>query len=149
MLGLVAPVVAPTANADRSKRREVTDFIRVNVTPSVSAMLRLCVVRAGEAIRDFFLFCELDQNVISLNDPFFAKQVRVVLSETGRINPDKLEDYIAHGGYQALATVLESMTPEKVCNEILESGLRGRGGAGYLTGTKWNFVSFNESDGFE
>ena len=83
---------------------------------------------------------ELEKTIISLEHPFFSKQVKVVLSETGRINPDKLEDYIAHGGYQALAHVLEKMTPEDVCNEILESGLRGRGGAGFPTGLKWNFV---------
>jgi bidirectional [NiFe] hydrogenase diaphorase subunit len=83
---------------------------------------------------------ELDKNVLSLSAPFFAKQVKVVLNETGRINPDKLEDYLAHGGYRALAHVLESMTQEEVCDEILKSGLRGRGGAGFPTGLKWNFV---------
>jgi bidirectional [NiFe] hydrogenase diaphorase subunit len=83
---------------------------------------------------------ELDKNIISLELPFFTKQVKVVLSETGHINPDKLEDYVAHGGYQALAHVLDKMTPEEICNEILQSGLRGRGGAGFPTGMKWNFV---------
>ncbi len=83
---------------------------------------------------------DLDSHIISLDLPFFTKQVKVVLNETGRINPDKLEDYLAHGGYRALAHVLEKMTPEEVCNEILQSGLRGRGGAGFPTGMKWNFV---------
>jgi bidirectional [NiFe] hydrogenase diaphorase subunit len=83
---------------------------------------------------------ELDKNIISLEIPFFTKQTKVVLNETGLINPDKLEDYLAYGGYKALAYVLENMTPEEVCNEILDSGLRGRGGAGFPTGMKWNFV---------
>jgi bidirectional [NiFe] hydrogenase diaphorase subunit len=83
---------------------------------------------------------DLDKKIISLDHPFFTKQVKVVLNETGQINPDKLEDYLAHGGYRALAHVLENMTPEEVCNEILQSGLRGRGGAGFPTGMKWNFV---------
>ena len=83
---------------------------------------------------------ELDKNIISLEIPFFTKQTKVVLNETGLINPDKLEDYLAYGGYKALAYVLENMTPEEVCNEILDSGLRGRGGAGFPTGIKWNFV---------
>jgi len=83
---------------------------------------------------------DLDNNIISLDLPFFTKQVKVVLNETGRINPDKLEDYLAHGGYKALAHVLDKMTPEEVCNEILESDLRGRGGAGFPTGLKWNYV---------
>lgn len=83
---------------------------------------------------------ESDKNIISLEHPFFTKQVKVVLDGAGRIDPDKLEDYLAHGGYKALAHVLDTMTPEEVCNEILESGLRGRGGAGFPTGLKWNFV---------
>jgi bidirectional [NiFe] hydrogenase diaphorase subunit len=87
---------------------------------------------------------ELDKHLIPLDLPFFAKQVRVVLTETGQINPDKLEDYLAHDGYQALAHVLENMTPEEVCDEIQRSGLRGRGGAGFPTGLKWHFVRQEE-----
>ena len=82
----------------------------------------------------------LEKNIIPLDLPFFAKQVNVVLSETGHINPEKLEDYLAHGGYTALAHVLDKMTPADVCDEIRRSGLRGRGGAGFPTGVKWNFV---------
>jgi bidirectional [NiFe] hydrogenase diaphorase subunit len=89
---------------------------------------------------------ELDKNIISLDLPFFSKQVKVVLNETGRIDPDKLEDYLAHGGYKALAHVLEKMTPEEVCSEILQSGLRGRGGAGFPTGLKWNYVRQESAD---
>ncbi len=89
---------------------------------------------------------ELDNNIISFDLPFFTKQVKAVLNETGRIDPDKLEDYLAHGGYKALAHVLEKMTPEDVCSEILQSGLRGRGGAGFPTGLKWNFVRQEGAD---
>jgi bidirectional [NiFe] hydrogenase diaphorase subunit len=89
---------------------------------------------------------DFDKHIISLDLPFFTKQEKVVLSETGRIDPDKLEDYLAHGGYKALAYVLENMTPEEVCNEILDSGLRGRGGAGFPTGMKWNFVRQENSE---
>ena len=89
---------------------------------------------------------DLDKNIIPLDIPFFAKQVKVVLNETGRINPDKLEDYLAHGGYKALAHVLDKMKPEDVCDEILQSGLRGRGGAGFPTGLKWNFMRQEDAD---
>lgn len=82
----------------------------------------------------------LEKNIIPLDLPFFSKQVNIVLSETGHINPEKLEDYLAHGGYTALAHALEKMSPADVCDEILRSGLRGRGGAGFPTGVKWNFV---------
>jgi len=82
----------------------------------------------------------LENSIIPLELPFFSKQVNVVLSKTGHIDPEKLEDYLAHGGYIALAHVLETMTPAEVCDEILRSRLRGRGGAGFPTGMKWNFV---------
>lgn len=89
---------------------------------------------------------DLEKNILPLDHPFFTKQVKVVLDNIGRINPDSLNDYLAHGGYKALAYVLENMTPEEVCNEILESGLRGRGGAGFPTGIKWNFVREQEAE---
>jgi len=88
----------------------------------------------------------LERNIIPTDLPFFTKQVKVVLSQTGHINPDKLEDYLAHGGYKALAHVLIQMSPEEVCNEIVASGLRGRGGAGFPTGLKWNFVRQEENE---
>lgn len=83
---------------------------------------------------------DLDEHIIPLDIPFFTKQTRVVLSNTGWTDPEKLEDYLAHGGYQALARVLEEMTPEEVCKEVLASGLRGRGGAGFPTGLKWDLT---------
>lgn len=73
--------------------------------------------------------------------PFFTRQHRIVLENSGRIDPDRLEDYIAHDGYQALSTVLHEMQPADVIAEVTKSGLRGRGGAGYPTGLKWSTVS--------
>ncbi|MGC8959467.1 MAG: NADH-quinone oxidoreductase subunit F, partial [Chloroflexia bacterium] len=72
--------------------------------------------------------------------PFYGKQMRVVLRNCGVINPQSIEEYIAVGGYQALAKVLSSMTPEQVIEEVKRSGLRGRGGAGFPTGRKWEFT---------
>jgi bidirectional [NiFe] hydrogenase diaphorase subunit len=89
---------------------------------------------------------ELAAHELSEEIPFFAQQVKIVLTETGRIDPENLNDYIAHGGYRALAQVLESMTPEEVCDVIEVSGLRGRGGAGFPTGKKWHFVRQEQSD---
>lgn len=68
------------------------------------------------------------------------KEVRVVLRNCGKIDPENIEDYIAEDGYQALAKVLTSMTPENVIDELLKSGLRGRGGAGFPAGKKWMFA---------
>ncbi|NQT71591.1 MAG: FAD-dependent oxidoreductase [Chloroflexi bacterium] len=70
---------------------------------------------------------------------FYAKQQRVVLRNCGRINPEKIEDYVECGGYRALRKVLATMTPEDVIAEIKTSGLRGRGGAGAPTAMKWQF----------
>ncbi len=68
------------------------------------------------------------------------KELRVVLRNCGKIDPENIEDYIAEDGYQALAKVLTSMTPDQVIDEILRSGLRGRGGAGFPAGKKWMFA---------
>lgn len=70
---------------------------------------------------------------------FYKKQQRIILRNCGRINPEKIDHYIANGGYQALRKVLLEMTPEQVIDEIKKSGLRGRGGAGFPTGRKWEF----------
>ena len=73
--------------------------------------------------------------------PFFARQKRIVLENSGRIDPERLEDYVAADGYLALANVLAEMTPAQVVEEVHKSGLRGRGGAGYPTGLKWGTVA--------
>jgi len=69
--------------------------------------------------------------------PFYRKQKRNILGNNTEINPIKIEDYIAIGGYTALAKALFEMTPEQIIEEIKRSGLRGRGGAGFPTGIKW------------
>ena len=72
--------------------------------------------------------------------PFFRKQVKIVLRNCGLIDPLKIEEYIARDGYMALAKVLTEMTPEQVIDEVKKSGLRGRGGAGFPTGMKWELM---------
>ncbi len=71
---------------------------------------------------------------------FFSKQEKIVLRNCGVIDPANIEEYIARDGYQALAKVLTEMKPEQVIDEVKASGLRGRGGAGFPTGMKWDFV---------
>lgn len=68
---------------------------------------------------------------------FYGKQVKVVLSDCGRVDPEDLNSYLSAGGYKATEKVIKKMTPEEVINEIKKSGLRGRGGAGFPTGVKW------------
>lgn len=76
-----------------------------------------------------------------LKHPFFARQKLVVRKNGGRIDPERIEEYIAAGGYEALYHVLHEMTPKEVIDEITRSGLRGRGGAGYPTGLKRGTVA--------
>ena len=78
--------------------------------------------------------------VSEANIPFYQKQYRIVLRNCGVIDPEKIEDYIARDGYKAIEKVLFEMTPEQVVDEMLKSGLRGRGGAGVPTGMKWKFA---------
>ncbi len=73
--------------------------------------------------------------------PPAAKEVRVVLRNIGRIDPENIDEYIAEDGYQALARVLTTMSPKDVIDEVLKSGLRGRGGAGFPAGRKWSFAA--------
>jgi bidirectional [NiFe] hydrogenase diaphorase subunit len=73
--------------------------------------------------------------------PFFARQVRVATENSGRVDPEDLDDYRANQGYQALEQAVTSMTPAEVLDELVRSGLRGRGGAGYPTGLKWRTVA--------
>jgi len=77
------------------------------------------------------------------NSPFFALQASVILQNSGHIEPERIESYIAAEGYQALYHVLHDLTPQQVIEEITRSGLRGRGGAAYPTGVKWATVAKN------
>jgi len=79
-------------------------------------------------------------------DSFFKKQFRIVLSNCGRINPEDIDEYIQVGGYRALEKALTSMEPEKIIEEVICSGLRGRGGAGFPTGLKWKFSRQSEDN---
>ena len=78
--------------------------------------------------------------------PFYALQKRIVLGLNGKIDPYSLDDYLAHGGYSALAKVLKAADPTAVIDEVEKSGLRGRGGAGFPTGKKWRFCRANPGE---
>ena len=80
------------------------------------------------------------------NIEFFSQQVRIALRNVGLINPEIIEEYIARDGYAALGKVLTEMTPEQVIDELKRSGLRGRGGAGFPTGMKWEFTQKVDND---
>ncbi len=88
---------------------------------------------------------QLAERICPTNVPFFQRQTKIVLENSGRIDPERIEEYIATGGYGALLTAVTEMTPNDVIDEVLRSGLRGRGGGGYPTGLKWITVAKAEA----
>ena len=95
------------------------------------------------------LLCkDIDNSVVQRLDElnFYKKQKRIALKNCGIIDPENIDEYIAFDGYKALEKVLFEMTPDEVINEVTESGLRGRGGAGFPTGKKWYFTKIAEGD---
>ncbi len=83
----------------------------------------------------------VERLALSTDQPFFTRQQKIVLENSGQIDPERIEDYFAVGGYEALLNVLTSMGRAEVIEQVVKSGLRGRGGAGFPTGLKWSTVS--------
>lgn len=101
----------------------------------------------GEALYQFSETGTPWKGVNNINaHPFFKTQKRFVLSQCGIMEPGSLDEYLAGGGYGALATTLKTKTSTEVCKTVLDSGLRGRGGGGFPTGKKWQFALKEESD---
>ena len=94
----------------------------------------------GQPVERLFYHDPVTGEIVPLyhNVTFYTKQQRIILINCGHVNPERIADYLAAGGYQALKKVLLDMTPEQVIEEIRKAGLRGRGGAGVSTGFKWD-----------
>jgi len=99
-------------------------------------------IKSGEAIeRLLYVDAATGQRCKGVNEiPFYKKQHRLVLKECGIIDPEDINEYISHGGYEAAKKACCSMSAEEVCKMILDSGLRGRGGGGFPTGKKWELT---------
>jgi len=105
-------------------------------------------LRDGKPVEHLYYKDPVTGNAVPLykDIKFNAMQERIILRNCGRINPEKIEDYIAEGGYEGLRKALKTMTPEQVIAEVKKSGLRGRGGAGFSTGLKWEFCRNAKGD---
>jgi NADH:ubiquinone oxidoreductase subunit F (NADH-binding) len=123
----------------RFSAKAAKDILLSEVNSDIAPAIVTNVVEPALEGRSENLTDELSRHTLDLESPFFTKQVRVVLENNGRTDPEQIDDYIAHDGYQALRKAL-TMTDEEICKEILASGLRGRGGAGFPTGMKWDLT---------
>ena len=120
----------------RIERPDGSDALFESVTPELAPRIVETLAEHGPTLEQM-----LDQQA-----PFFARQVRIVTAHAGRIDPEAIDDYVAVGGYEALNKAVTSMRPQDVVAEITQSGLRGRGGAGFPTGVKWGLVARAEAD---
>ncbi len=120
------------------------------MTPEhVNTVAEKHLVKGGEIVKELLYQGTVmkDGSVIPFAEtPFYKKQLRIALRNCGVIAPEDIEEAIAAGDYEALEKVLTSMTPDDVINEMLASGLRGRGGAGFPTGRKWAFAKASEGE---
>ncbi len=114
---------------------EPGDYLYQSVTPE----------RVRETVRDHIVLGLPVKDMLYHSEDFFKKQHRLVLRNAGKIDPSRIEDYIAMGGYSAIVKCLATMTPQGVIYEVTRSGLRGRGGAGFPTGQKWSLVARSHS----
>jgi NADH:ubiquinone oxidoreductase subunit F (NADH-binding)/(2Fe-2S) ferredoxin len=110
---------------------EPGDYLYQSVTPE----------KVREIVRDHIVLGLPMKEMLYRNEAFFKKQRRLVLRNAGKIDPSRIQDYIAMGGYSALVKCLATMTSQGVIYEVVSSGLRGRGGAGFPTGQKWSLVA--------
>lgn len=120
-----------TCSAGPAVLIEPGDYLYQAVTPEI----------VREIVRDHIVLGLPVKDMLYKNEAYFKKQHRLVLRNAGKIDPSRIQDYIAMGGYAALAKCLATMTPQGVIYEVTTSGLRGRGGAGFPTGQKWNLVA--------
>ncbi len=120
----------------------------VKMTPEKMTRVIEEHIQGGKVVEEYTIAgIKTPNNAKRLDDlQFYAKQKRIVLRNCGIINPEDINEYFAKDGYEALRQAVQDMTPEEVIQVMKDSGLRGRGGAGFPTGLKWSFAAPNKAD---
>jgi len=137
-----APVITINAPGVFFHRRIFYGRVTVDIVPEIIAS----TIEKGQVINKL-CYVEAGKRIPYLKDiPFYSKQKKVVLRNCGVIDPNNVEQYIAKKGYEGLAKALFNQKPEDIINEVKISGLRGRGGAGFPTGIKWEFCRKTKGD---
>ncbi|HSG29418.1 MAG TPA: hypothetical protein VLA34_13130, partial [Candidatus Krumholzibacterium sp.] len=117
------------------------------VTPELAGEIFTSHVKGGKRLDGHIVYgLEEGGEAHGSESEFLKSQTRIVLRNCGTIDPESIDEYEAAGGYRGTRKALLEMTPEGIIDEIKESGLRGRGGAGFPTGLKWSFAAGYESD---
>ncbi|MCK5024447.1 MAG: SLBB domain-containing protein, partial [Thermoplasmata archaeon] len=134
-------------NVDASKMKRIIDEHLMNGNPVKEYALAQLTEELSECEKGRIAYNWQYEGIPSYKDlPFMARQLRIVLRNCGVINPESIEEYVARGGYYSAFKVLHDLKPNGVIDEVKESGLRGRGGAGASTGMKWQFAHDNQAD---
>ncbi len=119
---------------------EPQDYLYGGVTPADVDEIIETTLRQGKPVNRLCQVVDEKPTAKLEETPFYVDQQRLVLASCGRIDPTRLEDAIARGGYSTIAKALFSMEPQQVVNDVKQAGLRGRGGAGFSTGLKWELA---------
>src|ERR1017187_4448457 len=131
----------------RVQANDATHILEGLTTGTVPPELVYCKIEEWDHVTGYVRYGQGYPEIAPWNAiPFFKGQKKIVLRNCGLINPDDIEEYIGVGGYQALYKVLIDGHPEMVIEQIKASKLRGRGGAGFQTGIKWEYIAKAKAD---